>query len=77
MPDGVVLSRYLILAGAIRFCIEFVRINARIAGPLTLAQLWSLAVVAIGIVLALRTHPDARVDLQVKGGTRANSDTVT
>ena len=79
MPDRVVLSRYLILAGAIRFCIEFVRINARIAGPLTLAQLWSLAVVAIGIVLALRTHPDAReaVDRRVKGGTRARSDTVT
>lgn len=73
------ISRYLILAGAIRFCIEFVRINARIADPLTLAQLWSLAVVAIGIVLALRTQPDARevVDLRVKDGTRVNSDTAT
>jgi phosphatidylglycerol---prolipoprotein diacylglyceryl transferase len=60
MPDGVVLSRYLILAGGIRFCIEFIRINARIAGPLTLAQLWSLALIAIGIVLALRAREDAR-----------------
>jgi len=60
VPDRVILSRYLILAGAIRFCIEFIRINARIAGPLTLAQLWSLAIVAIGIVLALRPRAGAR-----------------
>jgi phosphatidylglycerol:prolipoprotein diacylglycerol transferase len=54
VPDGIVLARYLVLAGTIRLMIEFVRVNAPVAGPLTLAQLWSLAVIAIGIVLLLR-----------------------
>lgn len=51
VPDRVVLARYLVSAGAIRFAIEFVRINAHIAGPLTLAQLWSLALVLSGLLL--------------------------
>ena len=50
-PDSVVFSRYLILAGAIRFAIELVRINAPVLGPLTLAQLWSVGLVAAGVVL--------------------------
>jgi prolipoprotein diacylglyceryltransferase len=54
VPDPVVLSRYLMLAGGIRFAVEFVRINAHVLGPLTLAQLWSLALVTVGGVLALR-----------------------
>lgn len=54
-PDRLVVSRYLICAGAIRFLIEFVRINARILGPLTLAQLWSLGLIVVGAVLALRS----------------------
>jgi phosphatidylglycerol:prolipoprotein diacylglycerol transferase len=52
-PDAVVLARYLIAAGAIRFAIEFVRINTRILGPLTLAQLWSMALIAAGTALAV------------------------
>jgi len=54
VPDAVVLSRYLVLAGATRFAIEFVRINAPVLGPLTLAQLWSMALIATGAVLAVR-----------------------
>src|SRR5687768_6463733 len=50
-PDAMVLSRYLVLAGAIRFAIELVRINAPVLGPLTLAQLWSMGLVAAGVVL--------------------------
>jgi phosphatidylglycerol:prolipoprotein diacylglycerol transferase len=53
-PDPVVLSRYLILAGAIRFAIEFVRINAHVLGPLTLAQLWSMALIVTGGMMAIR-----------------------
>jgi phosphatidylglycerol:prolipoprotein diacylglycerol transferase len=53
-PDRIVVSRYLILAGAIRFMIEFVRINAPVLGPLTLAQLWSAAVIVSGLVVAFR-----------------------
>jgi prolipoprotein diacylglyceryltransferase len=32
-PDVIVLGRYLVLAGAIRFAIEFIRVNQRILGP--------------------------------------------
>ena len=50
-PDIVVFGRYLMLAGALRFSIEFVRINRRIAGPFTLAQLIALAVTGIGVAM--------------------------
>jgi len=51
VPDAVVLSRYLVLAGATRFAIEFVRINAPVLGSLTLAQLWSLGLIAAGLAV--------------------------
>jgi len=51
VSDPVVLSRYLILAGATRFAIEFVRINAPVLGPLTLAQLWSMGLIAAGLAI--------------------------
>jgi phosphatidylglycerol:prolipoprotein diacylglycerol transferase len=51
MSDGVVFARYLVLAGALRFTIEFVRVNARIAGPLTLAQLFSAAMILAGMLV--------------------------
>jgi phosphatidylglycerol:prolipoprotein diacylglycerol transferase len=54
VPDRVVLARYLAGAGAIRFVIEFVRVNAQIAGPLTLAQLWSLGLIVTAILLMSR-----------------------
>src|SRR5918994_473426 len=47
--DAVVFGRYLMLAGALRFAIEFVRLNAPVAGPLTLAQIFSLAIIVIGL----------------------------
>lgn len=51
VPDRVVLGRYLALAGALRFAIEFIRVNERIVGPLTLAQLIAGALVVAGVVL--------------------------
>lgn len=51
VPDAVVLGRYLALAGSIRFAIEFIRVNTRIAGPLTLAHLVSLGLVIIGVAM--------------------------
>jgi phosphatidylglycerol:prolipoprotein diacylglycerol transferase len=54
VADRVVLGRYLVLAGTIRFAIEFIRVNLRIVGPLTLAHLIALSLVATGIVLMLR-----------------------
>jgi phosphatidylglycerol:prolipoprotein diacylglycerol transferase len=53
VPDGVVLGRYLILAGSIRFVIEFIRVNVRILGPFTLAHLVSLALVVSGSLILL------------------------
>jgi phosphatidylglycerol:prolipoprotein diacylglycerol transferase len=51
MPDQIVLGRYCIVAGALRFAIEFIRVNERVLGPLTIAHLVSLALIAAGMVL--------------------------
>lgn len=51
LPDRLVLGRYLLLTGLLRFAIEFVRVNDRVIGPLTVAHLASLAVVAAGALL--------------------------
>ena len=48
VADAIVFGRYLVLAGALRFSIEFIRVNAHVAGPLTLAQLFSIAIMGIG-----------------------------
>lgn len=50
VADAVVLGRYLVLAGAIRFLIEFVRVNSQIAGPFTLAQLIAASLMAAGVL---------------------------
>jgi phosphatidylglycerol:prolipoprotein diacylglycerol transferase len=47
-PDGAILALYLVLSGAARFLVEFVRVNPRIAFGLTEAQLVSLTLVVIG-----------------------------
>ena len=52
--DGEVLGRYLVLAGSLRFGIEFIRVNLRILGPLTLAHLLALSLMVVGtLVIAL------------------------
>jgi phosphatidylglycerol:prolipoprotein diacylglycerol transferase len=51
IADRVVFGRYLVLVGAIRFAIEFVRVNEPVAGPFTLAQLISAGVTLAGIYL--------------------------
>ena len=51
--DRAVLGTYLVLAGALRFLIEFIRINERVIGPLSVAHLASLAAVTVGGVLLL------------------------
>jgi phosphatidylglycerol:prolipoprotein diacylglycerol transferase len=53
VADATLLGRYLILAGAIRFAIEFIRVNVRVVGPLTLAHLVALALVAAGAVMLM------------------------
>lgn len=49
MADRLVLGRYLCLAGAARFGIEFIRVNERVLGPLSVAHVASLAVAAAGL----------------------------
>jgi len=51
MPDKIVLGRYLVLAGAFRFALEFVRVNVRIAGPFTVAHIFALLIVLVGIAV--------------------------
>jgi phosphatidylglycerol---prolipoprotein diacylglyceryl transferase len=51
IADRTVLGRYFIIAGAFRFALEFLRVNVRVLGPLTVAQLFSLGVVAAGVVI--------------------------
>lgn len=53
VPDAIVFGRYLVLAGSIRFAIEFIRVNVRLVGPFTLAHLVSLVLVIIGAGLVL------------------------
>ncbi|HJR60648.1 MAG TPA: prolipoprotein diacylglyceryl transferase family protein [Vicinamibacterales bacterium] len=50
-PDVVVLGTYLAMAGFIRFAIEFLRINERVLGPLSVAHIAALLAVAAGLAL--------------------------
>lgn len=54
VADRVVLGRYFVLAGSVRFLIEFLRVNLQILGPFTLAQLIALALVLAGLFLIVR-----------------------
>ena len=61
-PDTFVLGAYLTIAGTIRFLIEFVRVNVRVLGILTVAHIASLLVAIAGGVLLVvakrdRAHP--------------------
>jgi phosphatidylglycerol---prolipoprotein diacylglyceryl transferase len=55
ISDRAVLGRYFVAVGAFRFLLEFVRVNTRVAGPLTVAHFFALAVVALGVILIVRT----------------------
>ncbi len=47
--DRNVLGRYLLITGAFRFALEFLRVNTRVAGPLTVAHFFALGVVLLGV----------------------------
>src|SRR5687767_1819028 len=58
VADRTVFGRYLVLAGIIRFAIEFVRVNEPLAGPFTLAHLIAAAVTIAGLaILSSRARP--------------------
>lgn len=58
-PDAVVVGRYFVLAGSARFAIEFIRVNLRVVGPLTVAHLLSLALIALGAVMIVHARREA------------------
>ena len=53
-PDRLVVGWYLLMAGIVRFAIEFIRVNERVVGPFTLAHLISLGAATAGLVLLLK-----------------------
>jgi phosphatidylglycerol---prolipoprotein diacylglyceryl transferase len=53
--DRRVLGLYLVLAGAVRFGIEFIRVDRRVLGVLSVAHLAALAAVVLGV--AMLTFP--------------------
>jgi len=55
VPDRVVLGRYFAGVGAFRFALEFLRVNVRVLGPLTVAHLFAFAVVVLGVILLSRS----------------------
>lgn len=54
--DTMVLGSYLVLAGAIRFAIEFIRVDRRVLGVLSVAHVASLAAIAAGGILLARSR---------------------
>jgi phosphatidylglycerol---prolipoprotein diacylglyceryl transferase len=53
-PDTLIFGAYLVGAGAIRFAIEFLRVDVRVLGVFSVAHLASLLAVAVGIGLIRR-----------------------
>jgi phosphatidylglycerol:prolipoprotein diacylglycerol transferase len=54
--DAIVLGRYLVGAGTLRFVIEFIRVHQRMALGLAMAHFLSLAAVAVGMMIAVVSH---------------------
>ena len=57
VPDVIVLGRYFVGAGTLRFGVEFLRVNERVAFGLSVAHLVSLVAVALGIAMLGRRSP--------------------
>lgn len=51
VSDRVVLGRYLLIGGVVRFGIEFLRINERVLFALTVAHLGALAMALVGVAI--------------------------
>jgi phosphatidylglycerol:prolipoprotein diacylglycerol transferase len=57
LSDAAVLGRYFVGVGAFRFALEFVRVNTRVLGPLTVAHVFALAVVLLGVGILAMSAP--------------------
>ena len=58
-PDAFVLGAYLVLAGTIRCLIEFLRVNIRVLGGLSVAHLASLMAIGVGVGFLFRVKRPA------------------
>ena len=56
VADLAVLGRYFLIAGAFRFLLEFIRVNVRVLGPLTVAQISACGVAILGAILMTRAR---------------------
>lgn len=54
VADRAVLARYFVLAGLLRVLVEFVRVNAPVLGPFTLAQILATGLIVLGAWLGVR-----------------------
>ena len=71
-PPGRLIYWYMVLAGAARFVVEFVRINPRVFGPLSEAQLIAIAMMILGgAALMLTVEKDKRHAVETKAAARA------
>jgi len=55
--DRMMLGRYLVGAGTLRFVIEFIRVNERVAFGLSVAHFVSLGAIAVGVGLLAASQP--------------------
>ena len=60
VPDRILLGRYLVGAGMLRFVVEFIRVNERVAFDLSVAHLVSLAAIAVGSGMLVVAPPARR-----------------
>lgn len=58
VPDHIVLGRYLVLGGATRFLIEFIRVNDRVVAGLTVAHIAALLMMLAGLALMAAPRRD-------------------
>jgi phosphatidylglycerol:prolipoprotein diacylglycerol transferase len=55
LNDAAVLGRYFVAVGGFRFALEFLRVNVRVLGPLTVAHMFAFAVVVLGLTILARS----------------------
>lgn len=54
-PDAAIVGLFLVAAGGVRFAIEFLRVNTRVLGNLSVAHIAALLTLAVGLVVLSRT----------------------
>jgi phosphatidylglycerol---prolipoprotein diacylglyceryl transferase len=59
VADRRIVALYLVLGGAVRFLLEFIRVNERVALGLTTAHWFALALIVIGLYLLRSPAPQA------------------